>query len=158
MAALDVFLELEPLEALGACPAGAPAAGLGCGSPSAASAGTAAPLWAFKQQPKAQPHKRQRQLDAYSTDEEEAELEEEFSVSPGCFYSADAGLAGGLLELDDDACSMPVQHHQQQVGEQQQRQQQKEAVQLPDGTVLVAATFFDDLAARGSVYQYCLSQ
>lgn len=166
MAALDFFLELEPVDAPGVSPAAAQPA---CGSPSAASADTAVAAWAFKAPPHAAkpqlPQKRQRQLDAYSTDEEEeggaGQAGPELSASPGCSYSAPAGLAAGLLDLEDDACSAPAQ--QQQAAQQQQRRQlgrgrgrgAAATLVLPDGVPLVAATFFDDLAAGGSVWRYC---
>lgn len=170
MAALDFFLELEPLGEPGVSPAPAPPA---CGSPSDASADTAVAAWAFKAPHAAKPQlpqKRQRQLDAYSTDEEEEpEAQPELSTSPGCSYSAPAGLAAGLLDLEDDACSAPALRHaaaaaqQQQAAQQWQQQQQARgaaavAAVLPDGVPLVAATFFDDLAAGGSVWRYCTQQ
>ncbi|PSC72190.1 hypothetical protein C2E20_4392 [Micractinium conductrix] len=136
MAALDCFLELEQ----GASPApGRPAA------PARAAASAPSPLaWLWKQQQlKAQQQRQQQQQDL--SDDESA-----CTSSPGCSYSAGAAAQAGLLDLADDACSSSGVPASPATASAAQR--------LSDGTPLVAAAFFDDLAAGGSLYQYCLQQ
>lgn len=146
MAALDCFLDLDPEpRAMTASPQ-APAA---AASPSAGSDATA--LWTLDpKQPKQQ-----------AAEDEADELSLQHTASPGCSYSGSAGLAAGLLDLQDDACSAPTPLRQRWQAPQQQAQQhqaKQAAALLPDGTPLVAATFFDDLMQRGSVYQYCVQR
>lgn len=145
MAALDCFLDLDPEpQALAASPQ-APAAA--AASPSAGSDATA--VWAFKP----------KQTAAAAADDDDDS--QQCTASPGCSYSGAAGLVAGMLELEDDACSAPTplrQRHPQPKQQQQQPRQQAPVALLPDGTPLVAATFFDDLAQRGSLYQYCLQR
>ena len=144
MAALDCFLDLDPEpQAMAVSPQAAAAV---AASPSAGSDATA--VWAFDPKPKQQA--------AAADSEDEHSLQH--TGSPGCSYSGAAGLAAGLLDLQDDACSAPTplrQRWQAQQAAQQQPAKQAAAL-LPDGTPLVAATFFDDLMQRGSVYQYCV--
>jgi len=147
MAAFDCFLDLDPEpQAMATSPqATAPAAA----SPSAGSDATA--VWAFDADAKPKQHTAADSEGEHS----------QHTASPGCSYSGSAGLAAGLLDLQDDACSAPTPLRQRWPAQptQQQQQQAKQAVALlPDGTPLVAATFFDDLMQRGSVYQYCVHQ
>ncbi|PRW57189.1 hypothetical protein C2E21_3840 [Chlorella sorokiniana] len=143
MAALDCFLDLEPEpQAMAASPGATTAA---AASPSAGSYATA--VWAFDPKPK-------QQAVAHSEDDD---LSQQHTASPGCSYSGSAALAAGLLELQDDACSAPTPLRQRWQAQQQQQQHAKQAAALlPDGTPLVATTFFDDLMQRGSMYQYCV--
>lgn len=146
MAAFDCLLELDPASA----PA-SPAA-MELGSPSAASAGTAV-LFPLDLHLKSHA-KQQRQ----GQDEQQATASpcsRQSASSAGCSWSGGAGLGGAaLLDLEDDACSRPTpQRCHQQPGQPGQRQHAAQL--LPDGTPLVAATFWDDLLARGSVFQHC---
>ena len=145
MAAFDCFLDLDPEpQAMATSPQATAAA---AASPSAGSDATA--VWAFDAKPK--------QQTAADSEGEHSQ----HTASPGCSYSGSAGLAAGLLDLQDDACSAPTPLRQRwpaQPTQQQQQQAKQAAALLPDGTPLVAATFFDDLMQRGSVYQYCVHQ
>ncbi|KAL4452461.1 hypothetical protein ABPG75_008123 [Micractinium tetrahymenae] len=155
MAALDCFLELDPVDLGAASPAGGPA------PPAAASAGApvgAAGMWAWKRQ-------QQLKLAAPAAAQQAAAWPDEqgepsaCTVSPGCSYSGAAAEGAALLDLADDACSTPpALLHSGPVAVAPAPPQPTEAqpVALPDGTPLAAATFFDDLAAGGSLYQYCL--
>ncbi len=176
MAAIHCFLELEPVD-ISAQPA--------AGAPPAPHEGThgwgasADACWAFQAAHKKQ--QAQAKLEAYSLEgaeeaEEEDDEDERCTASPGCSFSgaAEAALAGSQLELEDDACSTPspalvpasltaskaaltMTHAAAETTGAAGHQSGKQ-VALPDSTALVAATFFDDLQAKGSVYQYCLQR
>lgn len=137
-AALDFALELEPVgeELHKAAPIERQQQAEGC-SPSAASADT---VWVYKHKQQLQQHD-----DLFS--------EDDCSRSAGCSYSCGgAAASSSLLELQDDACSAPLAA----LSSPAALAPTAATRQLPDGTALVASTFLDDLAAKGSLYQYCI--
>ncbi|KAL4450137.1 hypothetical protein ABPG77_010806 [Micractinium sp. CCAP 211/92] len=145
MAALDCFLELDSMDLVAASPSCSPA------PPTTASAdahaGSAA-VWAWKQQ--------QLKLAAPEAAQEAAVLPAEeddtsdCTASPGCSYSGAAAEGAALLDLADDACSSPhvVLHASPATA--------AAAGPAAAGAQAAARTFFNDLAAGGSLYQYCL--
>ena len=162
MAALDCFLELEPMD-VGVSPA-AEAAAAQAGLLGRAGASTDAACWvAVKRQQQLKLFQQQQQQQqqqpeegAYPSDDDEDDVSR-CTSSPGCSYTASAAAGASLLDLSDDACSAPSAPTAASpppaaaaVGGQLSL--------LPDGTSLAAATFFEDLAAKGSVYQYCLQR
>ncbi|KAI3438292.1 hypothetical protein D9Q98_000726 [Chlorella vulgaris] len=113
-----------------------------------APADTAAPwrLKAQQQQPKEQWDEGQD--GAHST----------ATSSPGCSFStgAEAALASSLLDLQDDACSAsrsPMRQHNGAVAVTATNKSTK--AKTSAGAALVASTFWDDLAAKGSLFEYC---
>jgi hypothetical protein len=156
MAALDCFLELEPMD-VGFSPA-AEAAAAQAGRLGRAAASADACWVAVKRQQQLKLFQQQQQHDqgAYPSDDEEDDVSR-CTSSPGCSYSASAALGASLLDLADDACSAPSvptaaapPAAAAAAGSQ--------LTLLPDSAPLAAGTFFDDLAAKGSVYQYCLQR
>lgn len=153
MAAFDCFLDLDPVQELLTGPAVRQEAHI----PAAASADAAAPgaVWAWKRQQQLKPAIAAQQVDASFSDELSA-----CTSSPGCSYTGPAALEASMLDLADDACSAPPQlaaRHAQEHSVAAAAAAGPLQV-LPDGTPLVAATFFEDLAAKGSLYQYCLQR
>lgn len=144
MAALDAFLELEPMEVAGS--ASAPP----CAAHQGANASAPPAFWAARKPAKQLQLDQQRaeQHEGYESDAEAC------TTSPGCSYSGDAAVAAAALELEDDACSA-LWHSSSQ---QQPQQQPAKRPRLPDGTALAAASLLDDLLAGGSVLQYCLQR
>jgi hypothetical protein len=154
MAALDCFLELEPMD-MGVSPATEVAAAQ-AGQLGRAAASADAACWvAVKRQQQLKLFQQQQQHEegAYPSDEDEDDVSR-CTSSPGCSYSATAAMGASLLDLADDACSAPSVPAAAPAAAAAGSQLSL----LPDGTSLAAATFFDDLAAKGSVYQYCLQR
>lgn len=71
--------------------------------------------------------------------------------------AACAGLGASLLDLEDDACSgSAAAAPAAAAAAQQQQRPAAQQMALPGGEALVAATFLDDVCARGSIYRYCV--
>lgn len=144
MAALDCFVELDPVDLGVASPACSPAplAAASAGAPAGA-----AGVWLWKQQQLKLAAPAAVQQAAVLTEEEDEASE--CTVSPGCSYSGAAAEGASLLDLADDACSS-------QALLQASPTPLEAAPSQSVGLQAAAATFFDDLAAGGSLYQYCL--
>lgn len=146
MAALDCFLELDPVDLPDTSATGSMAA------PATASTGDAAgtaSVWAWKQQQlKLAAPGAGQQAAVISAAEEQAPSD--CTISPGCSYSGAAADGAALLDLADDACSSS--HALVQTGSPMLAATTSQPAQHQ----MAAVTFLEDLAAGGSVYQYCL--
>ena len=150
LVALDFGLQLDPL-GMDVTAADGDAAAIAAGaappSTSAASADTA--CWVV--QPAKLPRWVQQQQQQHGEEQDDGYLsdpEEQCTVSPGCSFSGAAALDAAVLALEDDACSAPAPAEAEAAVATKR-------LKLPDGTALVAASFLHDLAARGSLYDYC---
>ena len=159
MAALDCFLDLEPMTCFSPA-AEAAAVQPGAQGPTGACGAAMRPCWvAVKRQQQLKVFQQQQQPEeaAYPPSDDEDDVSR-CTSSPGCSYTASAAMGASLLDLTDDACSAPsaptaaaaaMPAATAAAGAQL-------GLLLPGGTSTAAATFWDDLAAKGSVYQYCL--
>ena len=152
---VDAALELEESPSFGTSPAPtvAPlvASTRAASDATAATVAAVAPAWAFQQpqHPRGSSFKKQAALAARPLMEQVSDDELNRSAA-GCSYSCCCG-GSALLALDVDACSCAPPSVLPKLAA-------SAGNRLPDGTPLVAATFFADLAQHGSVYQHCLGR